>query len=528
MKHTDEEGQSGIWRARHFLREPYLLALALALIGVLAVVFRLSDLGSRDLWTDEAWVALAALKGSPAAALAAGQSTPPFYLLTVWAAAHLWGGSEAILRSLSFFFGLGTLLLSWRLARALASLSSSLLFLATLAVSPVMVYYAKELKQYSGDAFFAVLIFYLVERACARPGRGAWLALALAGLAGLGFSHPLVFILPVALAVLWVTLPRERFRVVLLGGVWALAFAAYYLLFFRNAVDPALVSYWAQDYPDFSGPVAFTLWLRGGLYRYFWYFLGEWGAWWGPPMLAAGVVALARQGSRRALIYLLGPLVLAFAAAALHRYPFMAHYGGNRLMLFSAPVLYLLVAAGLSATFAWLWEKRQRWAALALTGLLLAALHPLDNLRENLRPLNNRDEIQPLVAQLEHQLLPRDLVYVHYFAVFPFKYYYRGPEAPLCWGKSCVETGLETAGADGSATVRVWLIASHILSPEDMRQFAAKLLGPEWREAACFTREGAVLFRFEAPAANLAAKARRPAPAAPEAAPVLPNEQAYR
>ena len=84
---------------RRRLWTPSVLApLALALIGALGLIFRLSDLAARDLWTDEAWVALAALKASPGAALAAGQSTPPFYLLTVWAAAKILGGQEWVLR----------------------------------------------------------------------------------------------------------------------------------------------------------------------------------------------------------------------------------------------------------------------------------------------------------------------------------------------------------------------------------------------------------------------------------------------
>ena len=95
----------------------------------LAVFFRVYDLGGRNLWTDEAWVALAALKDTPPAALAAGQSTPPLYLLAVWALAQVGGGSEVVLRSLSLLFGLGTLAFFWPLARSLTSLSASLLAL---------------------------------------------------------------------------------------------------------------------------------------------------------------------------------------------------------------------------------------------------------------------------------------------------------------------------------------------------------------------------------------------------------------
>ncbi len=489
------------------LSRPYLTALAVALIFGVAVYFRLHDLGGRDLWTDEAWVALAAMKPTARAALAAGQSTPPLYLLTVWAAVQLWGHSEVVLRGLSLLFGVGTLFLIWRLSRALVDVPAALLALAAVAFSPIMVYYSKELKQYSGDAFFAVLVLWLAERLRAGQGRRGWLALTLAGVLGLGFSQPLIFTLPVAGAVLWFTLPQKRRpRLAFLGTVWGLAFAAYYIWFIRRGVDPDLVAYWTQDFPDLTGLVPFFRWLGPALYRYFWYFLGEWGVIWGPILLAAGMMVMVQRGRARVLLYLGGPLLLAFGAACLHRYPFMAHYGGNRLMLFSAPVLYLLVAAGGAGGFAWLWHRRQRWLALALTGVLLVALHPWTNLREDLSPLNNREQIQPLVSYLEAHRQPGDLVYVYYFAVSPFKYYYHGPKTGICWGRSCVEKGLDPTAAAPTPPQRLWLIASHIPDLKFLRQFAADLLGPDWREAACFTRVGAVLLRFDRQPRAAAAK----------------------
>ena len=498
------------------LSRPYLTGLALGLIFGVAVYFRLHELGARNLWTDEAWVALAAMQPTATEALAAGQSTPPFYLLTVWALVQLWGHGEMVLRSLSWLFGVGTLWLIWRLGRLLLEVPAALLALTAVAFSPVMVYYSKELKQYSGDAFFAVLALWLAERLQARQGRRGWLALALAGVVGLGFSQPLIFTLPVVGAVLWVTLPQgQRPRLACLGGIWLLAAAGYYLLFIRRGIDPELVAYWTQDFPDFSGLLPFFRWLGPALHRYFWYFLGKWGVIWGPLLLAAGMVVMVRRGRARALLYLGGPLLLTFGAACLHRYPFMAHFGGNRLMLFSAPALYLLVAAGGWGVFAMLWRRRQRWLALALTGLLLVALNPWAGLKENLSPLNNREEIQPLVAYLEANLQPQDLVYVYYFAVSPFKYYYRGPNPGICWGRSCVEQGLDPGGKAPTSPQRLWLIASHIPDLNFLRQFAAKLLGPHWQEAACFTREGAALLRFDRQLQAPAAKTPTGLPAPP-------------
>jgi hypothetical protein len=236
---------------------------------------------------------------------------------------------------------------------------------------------------------------------------------------------------------------------------------------------------------------------------------------WGPLLLAAGAVVMVRRGQARVVLYLGGPLLLAFGAACLHRYPFMAHYGGNRLMLFSAPVLYLLVAAGGVGVFEWLWRRRQRVLALALTGLLLAAIYPLKGLREDLSPLNNREMIQPLVAYLEANLKPQDMVYVYYFAVYPFKYYYHGPAPGICWGRSCVEQGLEPAGPAGTPRQRLWLIASHIPDLKFLRQFAAKLLGPDWHEADCRTRVGAALLLYERQPQAAAAKNPSGPPAPP-------------
>ncbi|MFZ2088344.1 MAG: glycosyltransferase family 39 protein [Desulfobaccales bacterium] len=116
---------------------------SIALLGLLgvAIIFRVWDLSARNLWTDEAWVALAALAPTPAEALTLGRSTPPFFVLTIWGLAQVFGGSEAVLRSLSLVFGVGTVVLFWFAARRLATPAASLLGLALVTVSPVMVYF---------------------------------------------------------------------------------------------------------------------------------------------------------------------------------------------------------------------------------------------------------------------------------------------------------------------------------------------------------------------------------------------------
>ncbi len=475
-----------------------LIPAALALLWTVAAVIRLYDLGGRPLWVDEAWVALAALQPHLKDALAGSQPTPPLYILTVWALVQLGGASEAVLRSLSFLFGLGTVVLFWPLARRLAPVPAALAGLAAVALSPRLVYFSKELKQYSGDAFFAVLLLWLGERLRSREGERGWIALAVAGLFGLGYSHTLIFLLPVLAAVLGVSLPsRQRRTLMLVGGIWGLGFLVYYGIFIRRQIEPDLLAYWAQDFPDFSGLIPFAQWLGAALSRYLTYFLGEWGLIVGGPLVLAGGALLLRQKSGRGLVYLGGPLLAALLAAALHRYPFMGHYGGSRLMLFSAPLLYLVAASALAGGLTWLWQRRQHALALAAAGIILWGLHPYRNIQDNLHPSDNREELRPLIRLLNEQIQPGDYVYVHYFAVPAFSYYCPRPPEHLICGKSCLESPLDLPSSGTSPPRRLWLVATHFEELAELRKFAAHLAGPDWREAECLTRPGAALFLLE-------------------------------
>jgi len=112
------------------------------------------------------------------------------------------------------------------------------------------------------------------------PGRGGqqgWLALALAGVVGLGFSQPLIFTLPVRGGPVVQPAPGTAFPPGLPGRCLAPGRGGVLPPVYPAGNRPDLVAYWTQDFPDFSGLLPFFRWLGPALYRYFWYFLGEWG-----------------------------------------------------------------------------------------------------------------------------------------------------------------------------------------------------------------------------------------------------------
>ena len=345
--------------------------------------FRVYGLGERNLWTDEAWVALAATQATPAEVLQEGKSTPPLYLLTVWGMVQVLGKSEAVLRLTSCLLGLGALLLFWPLAQALLPPWRALTVFALASVSPRLVYFSKELKQYSADIFFAVLVFWLVERQLHRQGRGGWLLLTVLLAIGLGYSHPLVFILPVAGLVLWWELPKARREVFFSFGSIGLIFLGYYSFFFRGQVDPELLIYWQADFPDLTCGTDFLCWLGGAWSRFGRYFFNDWGAPLGSIFLVAGLGYFYRSPTPRVIWYFFGPLLAALAAALAQRYPFMGHAGGVRLMMFSAPMLYLVIGAGIGAIFHWLWG-RQSWAFAQKIGFFTPHPDPLPSRGEGM------------------------------------------------------------------------------------------------------------------------------------------------
>lgn len=503
------------WKKRIFLA----LVLVFFFLGIF---FRVYGVGARALWTDEAWVALAATQPTPLAALAAGKSTPPFYLLTVWAAAKWLGPNEGVLRLPSVLFGLGALLLFWPLVGRLLPPWQALTALALFSISHRLVYFSKELKQYSADVFFIVLLFWLVERQLARQGQGGWFTLTLLLAAGLGFSYPLVFALPVAFMVLWWELPEARRAVYLSGGAVALTFLGLYLTLLRGQIDPELLIYWQADFPDLSGVGAFCQWLGAAWLRFGRYFFPDWRVLPGAVLVVLGLLSAWQMGRRRLVWYFFGPLLLALAAAFVQRYPFMGRAGGVRLMMFAAPMIYLATAAGLGWLGQRLWSSaagpetgaaeptsaqghlcRQDIQRLSLLGvfllLVLFWLRPLFIWQENLWPTLNREEIVPLVRYLEEHRRPGDAIYLYYFSIDPFTFYYRGPWQEIIWGQSCHDCGLPVPASRLLQYQRLWLIFSHIETRAEAEQFISRLLGPGWTKELLVEQPGAYLFRYRPP-----------------------------
>jgi predicted membrane-bound mannosyltransferase len=230
----------------------------LLLFAVFGVALRLRQfLFNRSLWVDEIMLAhnlihrdIGSLLTEP---LTNNQSAAPGFLLAAWSAVTMFGADEYALRLVPLIAGLLVPLLAVVLARhELKSAVAQLAFVALVSFSPVLIFYASEIKQYSSDAFFALAI--LVSVAYRKSRYGTWL-LAGTGLVALTSSLPALFVMaPAALLLLYEAISSSRWRqTVIVGVAWGLAAAIHAAYLLHAGVDRTfMVSWWAK-YHGFAG-----------------------------------------------------------------------------------------------------------------------------------------------------------------------------------------------------------------------------------------------------------------------------------
>ena len=332
-------------------RPHFALVIAVFLLG--AALRTAAFASERCLWIDESMVALNVIGRSPIQLLEPldhNQGAPVGFLLASKLAVVCFGPNERALRLVPFLASLAGLAAFGSAAYGLLPRLSARLALLLFALSPFLVNYAAECKQYSSDAAFsAALLVLAVPLFAGGAGIGRWLALGCTGAISVWCSHPALF----ALAGLGMALfaqaavSRDRPRLVGLlglGGIWILSFAGVYWVNLRHlGSNDYLLDYWTGHFPPRSPDLA--VWLAD---HYFDLFRHP-GGWGGcdraiPASGVASLLAIAGsaawyRAARWTLFAAALPALVALLAAAAHKYPF-----AGRLLLFLVPVATLLVA----------------------------------------------------------------------------------------------------------------------------------------------------------------------------------------
>lgn len=406
------------------------LGVTIAVLLGLGITFRLIHfVATRSLWIDEARVGINIASRSYRELLLPldyDQAAPPLFLWLTKLATDVLGVNEQALRLLPLVAGIATVLLAYPVARRLVGRAAAAFVLAGAALSPVLIYFSNEAKPYVVDALLTVGLVWLALDWGENDGdRWAARRLLAAGALAVWASTPAPFVLAaVVLAVLLcpaVTL-RRRIRFALpAGAVWLASFStAYFALYRRAAANPYLHEFWAYSFLDPGRPdLAGRVW-HGARDLLYGLFLGGSVQ---PPMpriesigasaatlillmlVCAGTYRARAVGGGWRLALLVAPIAVAVGAAVFRFYPI-----GLRLMLFAAPLVLILVAAGLEQVFD-RWDSRRRAILWCAVPTLLFAIPLMRDLALASRPRRWSDH-RTAILEFEQRAREGESVYV--------------------------------------------------------------------------------------------------------------------
>jgi hypothetical protein len=459
----DDDCTSFAWKA-----STVILAIAL----IMGVIFRFRMyLQDRSLWLDAANLAINIVEKNYAALwglLDGRQSAPVGFLFASKFVGSVFGYSEAVLLFLPFLFGVGALILFLILSvDVLGRLVAPLAFIPFASCSTA-IYYSGEFKQYSADLFFSVLILFVTHRILKEQFARSWIILfGVVGLISVWFSNTAIFMLAgTGLALLLMTIrqghpPQTLIALVIAGGVIFLHFLALYLFQIRPAIVESMYTYWAMGFAPVMPFSTETFdWWHKMFLGYAKYPLGfhGYGVWFSLIALVFGCGVFSVVKSRRAILYLfLLPLVVLIVFSIFHLYPITTGEQDihSRLVLFTLPVAFILIAAGING-FAQLFPKPL--FVTVVLGILL--IYPSIN-HMIPWPRFMRQEMKPLVSYLYQHFSPEDSVYVYNRAVPAFRFYTRDESIPFDQGTTVLPDDLPEDVRRISAGKRIWAVISH-------------------------------------------------------------------
>lgn len=379
---------------------------------------------NRGFWLDEAYVAINT-QAQSFSRLAQGVPfdaflpiPPPGFNLVVKAVVTMLGHDEWIYRLFPFAAACVSLPLFFYFVRKFLKDTAAVLATAFFAVNPLLIYYAAELKPYSTDVLWSLILFCTALRFCGSvPGRKEQLFLLLLGPTAFYFSHTAAFVL-ISVGLAWIAGPlmrREKrelraYGIVLAG--WAAAVFVQYLISYRHmhASDMIIKGSEHAWVPAFSFSAA--AWLAD---RLIWIFSETSGipGWIILPVFLVGAAGTLKERKGAGLVLVL-PFFVMLAASLLHKYPLFP-----RLTLFYIPALIILFVKGIEIIVKQCPGKGAWTAAAAAFFLIFPVQGAWTQMREGYRA----EDIRPVVRHLKEHFQEGDRIYVNEMGLPAFKYY---------------------------------------------------------------------------------------------------------
>ncbi|MDD3374714.1 MAG: hypothetical protein PHY73_03195 [Candidatus Omnitrophica bacterium] len=327
--------------------------IAIIIVGILLRVRHY--LSNCSLWTDETYVALSIVGRSLSEIIRHVVIFPELakaplgFLVFEKIAILTTGNTELVLKFFPFLFGTGALILFYFFLKRYFSYGVRSWSLVLFALSPILVYYSAEVKQYSMDVFFAlVLLLFIPFFKIQQLNLKKIFFLSFLGASVVWFSNACLFVLvgigaTMCLEILTKKEWKKIFFVTPIFTAWITSLAGLYQISFKHMVSmDSLTSSW----PGAFGPKPFftiegATWLKTVFSEMFInpgamafpLFCGL--------LFFIGIIDLFRK-ERKLCCYLGIPIFITLLAAILGKYPFR-----GRLLIFLVPSLIIFVIHGI-------------------------------------------------------------------------------------------------------------------------------------------------------------------------------------
>lgn len=402
---------------------PYLKHLSILIVGLGIFIRVVQYISNRSLWGDEVMLALNLIDRSYLELLqplTLDQAAPPGFLYVQKLAMQVFGNNEYALRLFPLIAGIISMVAFYQLGKWAVSALALPIALALFAFLKFPLYYATEVKQYSSDVMITLLLcLLLIPLQDQVLAKGRSIVLGVIGAIAIWFSHPAVFVLAGIEIANLITIPKERWKTIVVNRLpaylmWLVSFGTLYFLVTANVMqNKSLQSAWGGEYPQ---TVFDLIWLIDSFGRVFYRPLGFSSPFDGVAIVAfiVGCVAFFKQ-ARTKLLILMSPVLITLLATYLHKYPFR-----GRLILFLAPFFILVIAEGIAYLLAQLNQRKK----VAIAGIILGSLLLIPPLVRAggfiVRP-ETKEEIRPVVEYVKTHQRPGDAIYAD--AYNHFKYY---------------------------------------------------------------------------------------------------------
>lgn len=476
----------------------------------MGIVFRLSQyFFNRSLTEGEAPLAINIIQRSYSELLKPldyVQAAPVGFLCVEKLCLNIMGNNEFALRIFSLITGILAIFLFSKILQFFDNFKVKFFALLFFIVNDSLIYFSSEVKPYSSDVFFSLIIILMAIIIIKNYPQSLSFIIPLCLISAfcIWFSFPSVFVFCGIWLVLTFSMLNNKngkaFSLLLLGGIiWFLSLGVNYLISLQHLIEnKELAEFWQNAFIPLPPKSLRDLYLLfynflrifknpGGfsIYEFLFPIL----------MFFIGIMTCGQKNKYYALLFI-APVIITILGSSLHLYPFE-----GRVLLFITPVLFVFTGSGISYLYEIIRKISQLVAILIATILLM---HPIGVACYHLIRPRAPEELRTVLEYVQRHKNNSDIIYVYYGALNAFKYYQRrflNTEDNYIAG---IESRTDWAGYYRDieklrGNKRVWFLFSHIathLGVNEEKLFLSylSLLG---QQIESFTASGASAYLYD-------------------------------